>query len=172
MRVRSRDIAGWFELPKWLIAGALLAFFVVPAGSQKALAAQPTFCEGPTVDDVVADGVAGRAIQGVSLILERSRVHPGEKVYARLVNKGEGLASYGPVHRVERRAMSGWVTDPSGPHGPWFKVLWGLTPGGVGRCRAWKIPPDQVAGTYRFVVPATVNGRRLDRSVVFRIIPE
>lgn len=157
---------GWMGLPASLVMGALLG---LPALSGAPRAAElPRFCQKLTVEAVESAAV-GQAIQGVSLALERHRVHPGQRLQARLLNRGKSLASYGQYHRIEQYSGPEWVIDPASPHGPWVKKLWGLGPGRAGRCFEWVIPVDQPIGTYRFIVPVKVNGMRAARIVVFEI---
>lgn len=143
----------------------LSAAFYGPPGAAASL---PPFCLGS--NEAVVDGaLTGKSIRGVSLVLEQNRLHAGETLRVRLVNHGEERASYGEERRLERYSGSGWVFDPTGPDGPWFKRLWGLGPGRVGRCFEWVVPEDQSAGTYRFVVPAKVNGTRAARVIAFTV---
>lgn len=149
------------------LAGALIALIAL-ASPQPVAAAESGFCQGTTAKAVDA-GAAGRAIKGVALTAERSTVHPGETFRARLVNRSDDLASYGQYHRVEQYTGTRWTVDPAGPQGPWLKVLWGLAPDRAGRCFQWLVPAGHPFGTYRFVVPAKVNGMRAGRSLVFHI---
>lgn len=155
------------HLPAWLVVGlllGLLALLEIPLAS----AEHPSFCQGSTVE-AVEGAASGRAIQGVSLVIERNLVRSGDTLRARLVNRGDDLASHGADHRIDRYLGSEWTVDPAGPHGPWVKKLWGLGPGRAGSCFEWVVPTDPPSGSYRFVVPVKVNGTRAARFATFEI---
>src|SRR5215218_3189002 len=108
--------------------GVAAAVWVPPSA-----VAQAYYC-GDSTADLVKYATVGKSIQGVLLALERKQVNPGETIFARLVNRGKNLASYGQYHRIERYVGGEWISDPAGPHGPWTRKLWGLGPGRSGRC--------------------------------------
>jgi len=145
---------------------AALLFVLTAAGSTSSR--QVRFCSGSSAERAKA-GVVGPPIQGVSVALQTKRFEPGEDLYARLLNRGEGRAKYGPQHRIERYINSRWTVDPAGPHGPWHKVFWLLPSNTAGRCFHYTIPIDQPTGVYRFVVPVTTNLGRSGRTAVFRV---
>lgn len=166
--MRRHRKAERIRLSKLDLAAALLVLSAMCCGAPQASAASASFCRGST-EAAIAGAPLGKQIQGVSLALERNRLHAGEALRARLVNRGQDLGSYGEGHRVERYSGSEWVVDPAGPHGPWTRKLWGLAPDRVGRCFEWVVPADLPAGTYRFVVPAKVNGTRSARVIDFSV---
>src|SRR5262245_38173825 len=129
---------------------------------------QPGFCSGSSAEQVKA-GVVGAPIHGISVALQAKHLESGENLHARLLNRGEDRAKYGPQYRIERYAGSRWSVDPAGPHGPWHKVFWILPPNKAGRCFHYTIPTDQPEGVYRLVVPVTTDFGRSGRIALFRV---
>jgi len=147
-----------------LIAAASLTLVLCPHSA--VAASGPSFCRASTAQGVKA-GVVGPATAGISLALRSKTVRPGQMVYARLLNRGPKLATYGPVFRIERYVDGQWSTDPSSPHGPWLKIIGLLNPGRTGKCFKFEVPAEQPAGRFRFVTAIRSKGMSSQRFAGF-----
>lgn len=152
-----------WKLP--LCAAVLVA--LVSLNVPGASASRPQFCKGVSAAGF-KPAANGSAVQGVSLALHTKRLSPGDTQYGRLMNRGKVSASYGPRFRIERYVDSQWVEDPSSPKGPWRRILFLLPSHSVGRCSQFEIPADG-SGKYRFVIPAKVDGERIELATTFHV---
>jgi hypothetical protein len=138
---------------------ALVSVFVpaaeaVGARADQASAKAPRFCRVPTAEAALALSAGRRGMdspRGVVYLVDKSRVAPGETVYARLANFSSSIpAAFGRAFSIERRTSSGWELDPASPDGPWPKVLGRLAPGSAARCYIFKVPATHPEGRYQF----------------------
>lgn len=154
------------------VAATCLVFSLVMTTAQAA--ALPRFCAVRSAKSVLriatsADRKVPRA--GVHLLVNRAEVSPSSVVYARLVNLGAEVVSYGREFRIEELGADGWRLDPASPTGPWVRVRGLIRPGFAGRCFSFEVPPDETAGQHRFVTHVEVgpNGRRSSRRASFSV---
>lgn len=168
MRTRCKSRKSGIDWLAMLLTTALTLLITVTGQAPDASAKQPNFCKGSSVD-VLRAGVIGPSVAGISVALYARRVEPGQSLYARLINRGEDRATYGPQHRIERYSDSQWMVDPASPHGPWHKIFWLLPPDAAGRCFQFAVPVDQPAGIYKFVIPVKGDRGRSGRTALFRV---
>ncbi|HEU4739954.1 MAG TPA: hypothetical protein VFS54_12865 [Solirubrobacterales bacterium] len=101
--------------------------------------------------------------------MKSGRVQAGEVVSARLLNRGEAIATYGLALRIERRVGGRWTLDPASPDGPWPKKAGKLQPGGLGVCFHFPVLEDQAEGRYRFTVSVSADRKKMHRSALFQV---
>jgi hypothetical protein len=91
--------------------------------------------------------------------VDRDHVHPGEKVFARIENRGTSWVSFGLEYAVQRLEGGHWVEQDLGVDG-WLLPLILMGGGGSGWCMPYEIPADATPGHYRFVKHLGFSGRR------------
>lgn len=98
--------------------------------------------------------------------VNRDRVRPGQKVFARIENRGTGSVEFGLSYAVERFERGRWVEQDLGVDG-WLLPLIVMPGGGSGWCMPYRVPRDASPGRYRFVKELGLGGRRDKRAVAF-----
>lgn len=126
-----------------------------------------SFC-GPARARVVDAAAVGQDRDGIAVALRTRRVVPGGVLLARLLNRGDKRATYGPFFRIHRYVFGKWRIDPASPK-TFPKVLRLLSPGRAGRCFRFAAPEDLSPGKYRFLTFVKVQGHRSRRMVEFRV---
>jgi len=137
-------------------------------------AALPRFCAVHNAKSAlrIATSVDRNAPEGgVHLVVDRAEVSPSSVVYARLVNLGTEVVTYGREFRIEELSADGWRLDPASPSGPWVRVRGLIRPDSAGKCFSFEVPPDEAAGQHRFVTHVEVgpHGRRSARRASFSV---
>ena len=84
------------------------------------------------------------------IAVDRGRVRPGEKVYARVENRGTSWVSFGTMYEVQKREGGRWVEQDLGI-GAWTLPLFLLEGGRTSDCMRYRVPADASPGRYRFV---------------------
>jgi len=148
---------------------------LLPSASPRA-AVLPRFCTVHTAQSALRSATSvpnqGAPMEGVHLIVNRTRVSPFTAIYARLVNFSSDVAGYGREFQIQQLGAEGWEPDPASPAGPWIKVRGLIRPGYAGRCFRFNIPVDEGAGWHRFVtqVELGLNRRRSIRTASFIVL--
>lgn len=94
-----------------------------------------------------------------AIAVDRDRVRPGEKVFARVENRGTSWVTFGSMYAVEKREGGNWVEQDLGD-GAWTLELNILGSGLSGDCMRYRVPAGASPGRYRFVKHLGFSGRR------------
>lgn len=99
------------------------------------------------------------------IAVDRERVAPGQRVFARIENRGTSWISFGLEYKVQRLEGEHWVAQDLGVDG-WLLPLI-LMPGGQsGWCMPYRVPVDASPGQYRFVKGLGFSGRRSGKRAI------
>jgi|GEM_PF-4486110 len=104
----------------------------------------------------------------VVLALSAGVLHPGERAFWRVENRGTTPVIFGVEFGVERWTPSGWVDAGFAP-GQFPAVGLYVGAGRAGDCERLRLPADLAAGFYRLVKPVTVGGREQQVVARFRV---
>jgi hypothetical protein len=96
------------------------------------------------------------------IAVDRNRVHPGERVFARVENRGTSWISFGLEYEVQKLEGGRWVEQDLGVDG-WLLPLILMRGGGSGWCMPYKVPLDATPGRYRFVKSLGFSGRKVGK---------
>jgi hypothetical protein len=110
----------------------------------------------------------------VGLGVEGMSFHPGESVYARIVNAGAGWIRTKGEFGVQREEGGTWVDVPRAPTAESVRRITTLiAPGEYGNCHRYDLPADAAPGRYRFSARAFVVNELKMRTVTapFEVSP-
>lgn len=108
------------------------------------------------------------------LAVNSATLSPGETLFARVENMSPKTVYYGVAYRIDRRNGPVWEPALQTPRGPWIMIGLHSSPGGTGRCSAFRIPADMPAGEYRIVKRVGPSLGRSSRTVAtpFTVVRE
>jgi len=84
------------------------------------------------------------------IAVDHDRVRPGERVFARIENRGTSGVSFGLEYEVQKLEGGRWTKQDLGVDG-WLLPLIVMSGGGSGWCMPYDVPSDASPGHYRFV---------------------
>ena len=103
------------------------------------------------------------------IAVNRRHARPGQKVFARVENRGTSWIEFGLYYEVQRFEGGRWVDQDLGD-GVWALPLIYMRSGQSGWCMRYRVPTEASPGRYRFVKDLGFIGRRGKRAVAaFRV---
>lgn len=94
---------------------------------------------------------------GIAVNLDQ--VRPGQRVLARVENRGTSWINFGLEYAVQRLEGDRWVEQDLGVDG-WLLPMILMSGGQSGWCMPYRVPADAAPGRYRFVKGLGFSGRR------------
>jgi hypothetical protein len=106
------------------------------------------------------------------IAVDRDRVRTGEKVYARVENRGTSWVAFGTMYEVQKREGGRWVEQDLGVDA-WTLPLFLLAGGRTSDCMRYRVPTDASPARYRFVknLGFSARGRGKDATAAFTVAP-
>jgi hypothetical protein len=105
------------------------------------------------------------------IAVDRDRVRPGQRVFARVENPGSSWIQFGLMYEVQRLEGGRWVEQDLGVDG-WLLPMILMGSGQSGWCMPYRVPPDASPARYRFVKGLGFAGRKGKRAIaVFNVHP-
>jgi hypothetical protein len=93
------------------------------------------------------------------IAVDRDRARPGQRVLARVENRGTSWINFGLEYAVQRLESGRWVEQDLGVDG-WLLPMILMGGGQSGWCMSYRVPADASPGRYRFVKGLGFAGRR------------
>ncbi|MDQ3725744.1 MAG: hypothetical protein M3335_07655 [Actinomycetota bacterium] len=100
------------------------------------------------------------------LAVNRRHVRPGQRVFARVENRGTSWVEFGVPYAVQRFEGGRWVGQDLGIDA-WPLPLIYMGSGLTGECMPYRVPADASPGRYRFVKSLDFARRPGKRAVAF-----
>lgn len=100
------------------------------------------------------------------IAVNRRHVRPGQRVFARIENRGTSWVEFGVPYAVQRFEGGRWVEQDLGD-GAWPMPALLMGSGQSGWCMRYRVPADASPGRYRFVKDLDFWGRPGKRAVAF-----
>lgn len=105
------------------------------------------------------------------IAVDRDRVFPGEKVFARIENRGTSWINFGLEYEVQKLEGGRWVDQDLGVDG-WLLPMILMGGGGSGWCMPYSVPLEATPGRYRFVKSiGFAGGRAAKRAIAAFAVP-
>jgi hypothetical protein len=98
------------------------------------------------------------------IAVDRDRARPGQRVLARIENRGTSWVSFGLEYAVQRREGGRWMAQDLGVDG-WLLPLITMGGGFSGWCMPYRVPADASPGQYRFVKELSFGERHDKRAL-------
>jgi hypothetical protein len=93
------------------------------------------------------------------IAVNQRHARPGQRVFARIENRGTSWIEFGLPYEVQRFEDGRWVEQDLGVDG-WLLPLLVMPGGQTGWCMPYRVPAEAAPGWYRFVKGIGFGGRR------------